>query len=149
MFDLPTHCSNCDTPLTGDARILVASTDPKKRHPCPKCAEEKMPVTPITLAGDPEQIKALSGYAEIGETILEPWEEQFKKFVKPGSENMGSAGWRVAPSTVKLWIKGLLAKTKAHEEEREECLRYCREQNGLPYCKNCALGAKDDEEYDA
>lgn len=105
----------------------------------------------------------------------EPLEEQFSRFVKPDAENMGSAGWKVAPAIVRLWVRGqvtlaeargetrvrkefkdfqeknaktlllLLSRLRSLLEEREECLKYCHEQNGLSYCKNCSLGAKDNE----
>lgn len=33
----------------------------------------------------------------------------------------------------------LLDYVEGLEKEKAACLKYCQEQNGLPYCKNCGL----------
>lgn len=41
------------------------------------------------------------------------WEKTFALFCKPDCENMGSAGWMVAPSNVKIFIESCIRSARA------------------------------------
>ena len=85
------------------------------------------------------------------------WEEQFEReFVATGAhiEGMKRIEYRQIRehqvSQVILFIHSLLSQTRQQtineiEKTIKARLKYCQEQNGLPYCKNCGLNEKDIE----
>jgi len=65
----------------------------------------------------------------------ETWEDHFALMHKRHADHLGSSGWNVAPSTVKTFIKGIIAEAERRERERvlknveEEFERAQREYN--------------------
>ena len=95
----------------------------------------RLPKNSHINAGYPDKIQVMNGYSEVGETIPESWESQFDMFVKPKSKHLGSAGWRVAPATVRLWVKGLLAKERDKAQKDTQTARCEHDPRGL--CIEC------------
>jgi hypothetical protein len=58
-------------------------------------------------------------------------------------------GIHFSPSELQFVIeflkKNFIAKSelKLHNDRLKSCLQYCKEQNGIPYCKNCSLYEED------
>ena len=81
------------------------------------------------------------------------WEKRYSQIANINLNSLTEAGTPICDMDIKfLEIKEFIKSelSKAREEERKKFqtiiklrLKYCREQNGLPYCKNCGLKETD------
>lgn len=65
--------------------------------------------------------------------------------VDPDANDRKDAAFIAAAPEIAQTCLDALARVEELEKEWAACLAYCKEQNGLDYCKNCGLGYTEEE----